>query len=123
MQLAYRRLRLLSTAVGVAACVALLASISAFLSSTLATMTTRATARVPVDWQVEVQPGSDAHGLLTAVRRFPGVRAALPVEYARATGFTSTTGGSTQRTGPGRVLGLPDGYAAAFPGTIRTLAG
>ena len=33
------------------------------------------------------------------------------------------TGGSTQRTGPGRVLGLPDGYARAFPGELRTLVG
>ena len=50
--LAHRRGRLLSTAIGVAAGVALLASIGTFLSSTTAQMTTRATGRVPVDWQV-----------------------------------------------------------------------
>jgi putative ABC transport system permease protein len=103
--------------------VALLASIGAFLSSTTSKMTGRAAARVPIDWQVEVQPGGTPDGVLAGVRHFPGVRRALPVGYANTSGLTATTGGSTQRTGPGKVLGLPDGYAAAFPGTVRTLSG
>ena len=36
---------------------------------------------------------------------------------------SASTGGAVQRTGPGKVLGLPPGYARAFPGELRTLAG
>jgi putative ABC transport system permease protein len=120
---AHRRGRLLATAVGVALGVALIASIGSFLSSTNAKMTSRAIARVPVDWQVEVQHGADAQRVLDQVRRFPGVRQAVPVGFAGTTGLESTTGGSVQRTGPGKVLGLPPGYAQAFPGELRVLAG
>jgi putative ABC transport system permease protein len=121
--LAHRRTRLLATALGVAVGVALLASIGTFLSSTTAKMTTRAVSQVPVDWQVEVQTGTDPGGVLQKVRRQPGVTHALPVRFADTTGMSATTGGSTQQTGPGRVLGLPDGYAKAFPGELRTLSG
>src|SRR3954447_21528380 len=119
---AHRRSRLLSTAVGVAVTVALLASIGSFLASTSQRMTTRAIARVPVDWQVEAKPGAEASGL-AQVRHAPQVRRALPVGFADTTGLQSRAGGSVQQTGPGKVLGLPDGYAKAFPGELRTLAG
>jgi putative ABC transport system permease protein len=115
--------RLVGTAAGVAVTVALLASIGAFLSATEAKMTHRALARVAVDWQVEVQPGASAAQVLQATRARPAVRTALPVDFAPASGFAATAGGSRQTTGPGRVLGLPRGYAAAFPGQLRTLAG
>jgi putative ABC transport system permease protein len=121
--LAHRRGRLLATAVGVAVGVALLASIGTFESATTATMTQRAAARVPVDWQVEGRNGVTAARLLAAVRRQPGVVRALPVSLAATSGLSATTGGSSQTTGPGRVLGLPAGYARAFPGELRTLAG
>jgi putative ABC transport system permease protein len=121
--LAHRRARLLATACGVAVTVALLASIGAFLSATTTRMTTRAAARVPVDWQVAVQPGGDAGAVLAQVRRLPGVTRALPVGFADAAGLTADTGGSIQRTGAGQVLGLPPGYAAAYPGELRLLAG
>lgn len=121
--LAQRRARLASTALGVAVCVALLASIGTFLSSTTSQMTTRAAARVPVDWQVEVQPGTALAAVETAVRRSPGVQRTLPVGFGSTTGLSATTGGSTQRTGPGKVVGLPEGYATTFPGTVRSLAG
>src|SRR5205085_10660821 len=120
---AHRRGRLLATALGVAAGVALLASIGAFLSSTTATMTTRAIAGVPVDWQIEAQSGSDPAAVLATVRRRPGVRRALPVQFATTTGLTATTAGSTQQTGSGRILGVPPGYPGAFPGELRLLAG
>jgi putative ABC transport system permease protein len=120
---AQRRGRLLSTALGVAMGIALLASIGTFLSSTTSKMTERAIERVPVDWQVEVQGGANPADVLGAVDKQPGVARALPVSFADTTGLTGTTGGSTQQTGPGKVLGLPDGYEAAFPGEIRPLAG
>ena len=120
---AHRRARLLATAAGVAVAVALLASIGAFLSSTSSKMTTRAAARVVVDWQVEARTGADPAAVQRAVRRLPGVRRALPVQFAATSGLTATTGNSVQRTGPGQVLGLPPGYRAAFPGQLRTLSG
>lgn len=120
---ARRRARLMSTAAGVAVGVALIASIGTFLSSTTSKMTTRAIARVPVDWQVEVQPGGDPARVLRQVQGFPGVKRALPVQFAETTGLAATSGGSVQRTGPGRVLGLPAAYRTVFPGQLRTLAG
>ena len=121
--LAHRRGRLLSTAIGVAVGVALLASIGTFLSSTTSKMTSRAITQVPVDWQVEGQAGTNPADLLHKTRAQTGVRAALPVSFAQTTGLSATAAGSTQQTGPGRVLGLPDNYANAFPGVIRVLSG
>src|SRR4051794_22341618 len=120
---AHRRGRLLATAIGVAVGVALIASIGSFLSSATSRMTTRAIARVPVDWQIEAHGGADPQKVLSTVARFPGVRRALSVRFADTTGLEARTGGSVQRTGPGKVLGLPAGYAQAFPGELRTLAG
>jgi putative ABC transport system permease protein len=103
--------------------VALLASIGSFVSASKATMTRRAVARVAVDWQVETRPGADPAAVLTAVRAHPGVRQALPVGFATTTGFEAATGGTTQTTGAGVVLGLPDQYRTVFPGELRDLAG
>jgi putative ABC transport system permease protein len=121
--LAHRCSRLLATALGVAVGVALLASIGTFLSATTSKMTGRAISRVPVDWQVQATDGANPADVLAKVRAQRGVVRALPVALADTTGFTATAGGSTQQTGPGKVLGLPAGYARAFPGEIRVLAG
>jgi putative ABC transport system permease protein len=115
--------RLAGAAVGVAAAVALLAAIGSFVAGAKATMTQRATASVPVDWQVEVQAGADRNTVLDAVRRDSHVRSALPVGYAQTSGLQATVQGTTQSTGPGVVLGLPPGYAATFAGEVRPLAG
>jgi len=119
----HRRSRLLATAAGVAVGVALLASIGTFLSATTSKMTQRAIGRVPVDWQVEARNGTSLSRLLDQVRRQPGVTRALGVRFAATTGLTATTGGAVQSTGPGKVLGLPSGYARTFPGQLRVLAG
>ncbi|MEA2400884.1 MAG: putative transport system permease protein [Thermoleophilaceae bacterium] len=121
--LAHRRGRMIATAIGVAVGVALLASVGAFLSSTTAKMTERATQRVAVDWQVEAQPGANPGRVLGQVRAFGTVQRALPVQFAPTSGLRATAGGTTQSTGPGKVLGLPAGYSAAFPGQLRTLSG
>ena len=120
---AHRRSRLLATASGVALAVALLASIGTFLSATTSKMTQRAIARVPIDWQVETQPGANPRDVLAQIKRDPGVARALPVQFAPTTGLRASGAGSTQTTGPGKVLGLPGGYARAFPGELRTLSG
>lgn len=115
--------RLLTTAAGVAVAVALLATIGSFLSASQSTMTQRSITRVAVDWQVQAQPGADPSAVLAGVAAQPGVTTALPVGFGPATGFTATTAGTTQTTGPGVVLGLPDGYRTTFPQQIRDLGG
>jgi putative ABC transport system permease protein len=121
--LSRRGTRLAATATGVAVAVALLAATGSFLSATTSKMTQRAISRVAVDWQVEARPGANAAGVLAQVRKDPGVRRALPVGFADTSGLRSSSGGSVQRTGPGKVLGIPPGYAKAFPGELRTLSG
>ncbi|MDT4918954.1 MAG: putative transport system permease protein [Pseudonocardiales bacterium] len=113
----------LLVALGVAIAVALLASIGAFVAHAKATMTSRAIRSVAVDWQIQAQPGTNPDKLLQLVRTYPAVQSAAPVGFAQASGFTVTTGASTQVTGAGLVLGLPPGYRGTFPGEIRTLAG
>jgi len=117
-----RAARLIAVAAGIAVAVALLGSLGAFLAASKATMTERAAAGVAVDWQVRQSTGADPDAVLAAVRSAPGVRTALPVNFGQASGF-STSGATTQTTGPGVVLGLPYGYAGAFPRELRLLAG
>lgn len=121
--LAHRRGRIVSTALGVAVGVALLAAIGTFLAATNAKMTSRAAAGVAVDWQVQATAGADPGQLLARVRTFGAITAALPVAIADTTGLQATAGGSTQQTGPGKVVAIPPGYAATFPGALRTLSG
>jgi len=115
--------RLAAAAAGVAVAVALLASLGAFLAASKATMTRQSVADVAVDWQVEAQPGAAPADVLAGVRGFAGVERALPVGFATTTGLQATVAGSTQTTGPGVVLGLPDGYRRVFGGELRDLAG
>lgn len=114
---------LAATVAGVAIAVALLASLGSFLAAAQSSMTLRASSGVAVDWQVQVAPGSDASAVIDQITAAPGVTKALPVGFAHSNGFVATTDSSTQTTGPGLVLGLPDGYATAFPGEVRHLAG
>lgn len=115
--------RLGVAAAGVAIAVALLASLGAFLASSQASMAARAVRDVPVDWQVQVQPGADPSAVLGTVRAAPGTEQALAVGFGPATGLTAVTGATTQTTGAAVVMGLPDTYRAVFPGELRTLAG
>jgi putative ABC transport system permease protein len=118
-----RPARLAGAAVGIAIAVALLASLGSFLAHSKATMTARAAHGVSVDWQVQLQPGADGAATERLVRRSAGVQAVQPVGYGSTSGFTATIGGSTQTTGPGVVLGIPNGYRGTFPQEIRSLAG
>ncbi|WP_381791432.1 hypothetical protein [Streptomyces niveus] len=93
--------RLLATMSGIVLAVALVASLGSFLTASKTTMTDRAVSSVAVDWQVEVQPGSDPVTVLNTVRSAHGVRDAQSVGFARSTGFRATGGGSTHDTGPG----------------------
>lgn len=114
---------LLAAIAGTAVSVALLATIGSFLASSKATMTRRSIASVPVDWQVEARPGADPGRVLQATRAQPHVVNAVPVDFASTEEMRATTGGTTQTTGAGVVVGLPPGYRATFPDEIRALAG
>jgi putative ABC transport system permease protein len=115
--------RLAASAVGVAVAVALLASIATFLSGALATMTGAATQQVAVDWQVEAHGGTDPAAVLAAVTAAAPVRTAVAVDFGATTGLQAATGGTVQTTGAGVAVGLGNGYAGAFPGELRILAG
>ncbi|MEU0794122.1 FtsX-like permease family protein [Amycolatopsis sp. NPDC005961] len=115
--------RLFATAGGIALAVALVAALGSFLAASQATMTARALRSVAVAWQVEVQPGGDPDIVQNALQGLPGTGAVRTVHVTRTSALLATTGGTTQTTGPGVVLGLPPGYAAAFPEQIRQLSG
>lgn len=121
--LAHRRSRILGVVAGVTVAVALLASIGSFLSSTTSQMTERAISTVATDWQVEVGNGANPGTVLKQVRAFDSVSIAKPVEIAATPSFSTVTKASSQQTGAGRVIGLPQGFSKTFPGQIRTLAG
>jgi len=118
-----RGARLAGTALGVALAVTILASLGAFFAASKERMTQQAVAGVPVDWQVQLTPGTDPTRAGHIVASAPGVTATVPVGYADTTGFKATVGGSQQTTGPGKVLGMPSNYAQTFPGEIRFLVG
>ena len=118
-----RRMRLAAQVLGVTLAVAMFASLGTFFASSRAQMTATAIAAVPVDWQVRLSPGADAATALATVTGTPGITVAAPVGFADIGGFRASAAGSVRTTGPGQVLGLPAGYASAFPGEIRDLVG
>ncbi|CAN5372862.1 FtsX-like permease family protein [soil metagenome] len=118
-----RPVRLMAVTTGVAVTVAMLATLGAFLAQSRATMTDRAVRNVAVDWQIQLTPGADPAAVQKLVDTSPHITTAVPVGYAQTTGLSSTSGASTQTTGPGVVLGVPEDYATLFPGEIRTLVG
>ncbi len=121
--LRHRPGRLAGTALGIAVTVALLASLAIFLVGSSRSMTERATAAVPIDWQVEAVPGAESASIEAALRKSARVSALEPVFYAKTEGFQATTGASVQSTGPGKVVGLGPTYRATFPKEIRHLSG
>jgi len=121
--LAHRTGRLLGTIVGVAVTVALLTSIGAFIAASSASMTQRAIADVPVDWQVQLVPGTDVNAVTSAIGKSTAYTALEEVGYANTGGFTASTVGTVQTTGPGKVLGISSLYRQTFPTEIRSLIG
>lgn len=115
--------RLLGAAMGVALTVALLALLAGFITSSAASMTERAIKDVPVDWQVQLSPGSDPASIIGTIGRTTGYEALEVVGYADTSGFSSTVNGTTQTTGPGKVLGISEQYRHAFPAELRSLIG
>jgi putative ABC transport system permease protein len=115
--------RLAGAAAGVALTVTLLTSMGIFLASSSVTMTQRAVAEVPVDWQVQLNSNVDETTVRNAVVSTPGYESLQVVEYANVAGLSAHTGGTVQTTGPGKVLGISPSYGAAFQSMIRLLTG
>ena len=115
--------RLAGTVLGVAVAVALVAALAGFFAATRANMTSQAIADVAVDWQVQLAPGSDPQVATAELTRSPGYTQLAQIGYADSPGFETTTAGTVQTTGPGKVLGLDPGYRAAFPAEVRDLIG
>jgi putative ABC transport system permease protein len=78
---------LLGAVVGVALTVALLAALGAFIAASAGSMTGRAIAAVPVDWQLLLAPGADPQAIGQAVGTATPVTALEPVGYADVAGF------------------------------------
>ncbi|HEX4202747.1 MAG TPA: FtsX-like permease family protein [Ktedonobacteraceae bacterium] len=121
--LTYRSGRLLGAIVGIALTIAMLASIGVFIASSSASMTQRAAADVPVDWQVQLSPGTDSNAIANAIGKSTAYTGLEQVGYGTTAGFVATTGGTTQTTGPGKVVGLGLHYREHFPTQIRLLIG
>jgi putative ABC transport system permease protein len=114
---------LLAAATGIGVAVALIACLGSFLAASKATMTARAAGGVGVDWQVQVAADVAAATVDDAVKAEPGTRATSVVTFASTPGLTAMTGGTSQSTGPGTVLGISAGYATLFPAEVRLLTG
>jgi putative ABC transport system permease protein len=115
--------RLLGAAAGIAITVALLISLGVFITGSQASMTERAIADVPIDWQVLLAPGVNADNNAALVRKTVPVKALEQVGYADVSGFIANTGGTVQTTGSGKVLGVSPDYKNIFPAEFRQLMG
>jgi len=115
--------RMLGAIAGIAITMALLSAIGSFISYSGASMTARAIRNVPVDWQVQMAPGVSPDTVRTEIAKATKFSAFETAMYADVKGLEAKTGNSTQRTGPGRVVGLGDTYRKNFPAEFRYLIG
>lgn len=118
-----RKGRLVGTAAGIALTVALLASLGAFLAQSASSMTRRAIAGMPVDWQVQLAPGADSRSIAAAIRKAATVSKLQTVGYGDVDGFEAHTGKTVQTTGKGKVLGIDASYMRDYPAQFRLLLG
>ncbi len=113
----------LGGAVSVAVTVAFVASLGSFITVSSADLTVRASARVPVDWQVQVTPQGDPARVVAAVGRLPDLRAHVAVDRVAVPELSATGPDGSRQTGQAQILAMPQDYAAVFPGEIRPLVG
>ncbi|HKW44133.1 MAG TPA: ABC transporter permease [Candidatus Eremiobacteraceae bacterium] len=115
--------RVLGAAAGIGLAAALLGTLGAFLSASYATMTDRAIAGVPVDWQVQLGPSANVAQVRKILAADVQPDRMERVSYADVAGFASASRGVERSTGPGQVVGLDDSYARSFPTVVRPLIG
>ncbi|RTL78217.1 MAG: ABC transporter permease [Bradyrhizobiaceae bacterium] len=119
----HRSRQLFLSAAGIAVATALIGVIGVFATSSSQTMTRRAVASVPVDWQIALGNAADPATLKQILSKSATVTAVETVGYADVAGFEARTDATTQTTGAGQVLGIGADYVKTFPGQIRLLAG
>ena len=115
--------RLVGSIAGLALSVALLAALGTFVASSAQTMARRAIANVPVDWQVLLASTADAAHVTAAIRQATPAALLRRVGYADTAGLTATTGGTTQSTGAGQVIGIDADYNVRFANQIQVVLG
>lgn len=115
--------RLLGSVAGIALTVAFLAALGTFVASSTQTMARRAIVNVPIDWQVLLSQKADEIAVTAAIHQSDTAALVSSVGYADSKGLSATVGGSTQSTGPGKVLGMAPDYAARFPSQIAMMLG
>ena len=115
--------RLLGAIIGVALTVVLIAALGAFLIASSTSMTRRASDAVPVDWQVELVPGTDLEVVKAAIGHATTISKLKVVGYGDVESFEASTGGTVQTTGAGKVAGFEPAYIVAFPGQFRLMLG
>ena len=86
-----RFLRLAGAVVGVAVSVALVAAIVLFLVNANRSMTERAVATAPIDWQVQLVPGADPDVVGRAVSQAVRVADIHRAHYVDVAGFEAQT--------------------------------
>jgi len=115
--------RLVGSMAGVGVTVAIFAALGAFLAQSTASMTRRAVASVPVDWQVQLVPGTTVQSVAAMRDKAATVTSLHEVGYADVDGFEAHTGATVQTTGKGKVVGLDSTYVRDFPRQFRLLIG
>lgn len=115
--------RMLGSVAGIALTVAFLASLGTFVASSTQTMARRAIINVPIDWQVLLSQKADEIAVTAAIHQSDAAALVSSVGYADSMGLSAVVAGSTQSTGPGKVLGMAPDYAARFPSQIAVMLG
>ena len=118
-----RPVELLGAALSIALAVAFIAALGAFITDSRAGLATRAAARVPVDWQVQVTPQGQPRAVADTLAQTPDVRVVLPVRLAQVPALSSASATGSRTTGRAYVVALPPQYAQAAPAEIRYLLG
>src|SRR6185503_1149934 len=72
---------------GVAVTVSLLVALGIFVQTGAAAMAAHATRGLPIDWQVELVPGSSADTVLSEMRSAASIAKTATVAYAASSGF------------------------------------
>jgi putative ABC transport system permease protein len=114
---------LLGTVAGIAATVALITGLGAFILASSRQLTHRALEGLPVDWQIELSPGADEAAIADAARKAAPISKLETVGYADVAAFDAKAGGTVQTTGAGKVIGIGPDYLASLPGQLRPMLG
>jgi putative ABC transport system permease protein len=109
--------------IGVGLALALLACLGSFIDSSVNTMTSRAVAGLPIDWQILLDSRADEEAVRAAVRQADLNAVVETVGYADVPSLEAKTGETVQTTGAAVVLGVSAEHRKAFPTEIAPMVG